>query len=314
MGTLVSLQVVAPADDASLPMPARQSIDEALGEFSRLERLMSTWIASSEVSAINAHAFERPVAVGPETFAVLERSRWAGDLSHGVFDITFEVMKGLWRFDHDLDGQVPDPGAVEARRVLVDYRDVALDATRREVRLRRPETRINLGGIAKGYAVDRAVQRLLRGGLVDFVVQAGGDLYAHGHKPDGSPWIVGVRDPRGPEGSFFGSLAVEDHAFSTAGDYERSFVRDGKRYHHILDPRTGYPATACRGVTVWASDAFTADAIDDAIFILGPAEGLALCERVAGCGAVIVDAANKVWVSPQLTSRFHQHRPPTDAL
>ncbi|RYE89091.1 MAG: FAD:protein FMN transferase, partial [Myxococcales bacterium] len=287
------------------------SLGAAFAEFHRLEGLMSTWIASSEVWAINDHGFERPVAVGPETFAVLERSRWASELSGGVFDITFEAMKGLWRFDHDLDGRVPDARDVAARRVFVDHRDVRLDAARREVRLRRPETRINLGGIAKGYAVDRAAQRLLAGGLTSFIVQAGGDLYVHGRKPDGSPWIVGVRDPRGPESSFFGSLAVEDHAFSSAGDYERSFLRDGRRYHHILDPRTGYPATASRGVTVWAPDAFTADAIDDAVFILGPDRGLALCEQLPSCGAVIVDADNKVWVSSRLTSLFHQHRPPT---
>jgi thiamine biosynthesis lipoprotein len=124
---------------------------------------------------------------------------------------------------------------------------------------------------------------------------------------------VGVRDPRGKdEQDFFALMEVEDHAFSTAGDYERAFVRDGKRYHHIIDPRTGYPATACRSVTVWAKDAFTADALDDAVFILGPEKGLQLIEATEGVGAVIVDAKNEVWVSKRLKDLVTQLRPPTE--
>jgi FAD:protein FMN transferase len=313
MGTTVNVQVIAPADQA-LSRPAVRSIDEAFLEIHRLERLMSTWIPESELSSVNAHAAERPVHVGPDALAVLRKSQWASEASQGAFDITFEVMHGLWRFDQDIDGKVPDAAQVADRRSAIDFRSVVLDEARSEVRFRRADTKINLGGIAKGYAIDRMARALLDGGLTDFIVQAGGDLYAHGHKPDGSPWIVGVRDPRGPEGSFFGSLAVTDHAFSTAGDYERSFVSGGKRYHHIIDPRTGYPATASRSVTVWAEDAHTADAIDDAIFILGPEQGLPLCEAVPGCGAVLVDANNKVWVSRRLEGVFQQNRPPTDGL
>jgi len=313
MGTSVSIQVFAP-DDAALPRPATRSIDDALKEIARLEQRMSTWIPESEVAQVNAHAAERPVRVGPDTRDVLVKSRWASEVSQGTFDITFEVMHGLWRFDHDLDGQVPERAEVEERRAKINYRDVVLDEARGEVRFTQPSTRINLGGIAKGYAIDRMARVLLDGGLRDFVVQAGGDLYAHGRKPDGSPWVVGVRDPRGPPESFFGSLAVEDHAFSTAGDYERSFIKDGQRYHHILDPRTGYPATAARSVTVWANDALTADALDDAIFILGPEQGMALCEATDGCGAVMVDAKNRVLVSRRIAPVFRQNRPPTDGL
>ena len=153
-----------------------------------------------------------------------------------------------------------------------------------------PHVRIGLGGIAKGYAVDKAAKVLLDAGLTSFYVQAGGDLYTRGVKPDGSPWQAGIRDPRGPEGDYFAMMPVSDHAFSTAGDYERSYVVDGKRYHHIIDPRTGYPATASRSVTIWAPTALLADEIDDAVFILGPEKGLALVESLDGVGAVIVDA------------------------
>jgi thiamine biosynthesis lipoprotein len=123
-----------------------------------------------------------------------------------------------------------------------------------------------------------------------------------------------VRDPRGPEGSFFALLAVTDHAFSTAGDYERSYVVNGHRYHHIIDPRTGYPAKASRSVTIWAKTALEADELDDAVFILGPEKGLDLVESQEGVGAVIVDAENKVWISKRLEGRLQVLRNPTDAL
>ncbi len=126
---------------------------------------------------------------------------------------------------------------------------------------------------------------------------------------------MGVRDPRGRDASdYFAMLEVEDHAFSTAGDYERGFVKDGRRYHHIIDPRTGFPATASRSVTIWASDAFTADAIDDAVFILGPKKGLKLVDSLDDAGAVIVDDHHTVWVSEQIKDKLHVLRPPTDGI
>jgi thiamine biosynthesis lipoprotein len=174
---------------------------------------------------------------------------------------------------------------------------------------------MSLGGIAKGYAVDAAARVLRAEGLEAFLVQAGGDLYVRGKKPDGARFRVGVRDPRGKDATdYFALLEVEDHAFSTAGDYERGFVKAGRRYHHIIDPRTGFPATASRSVTVWAPDAFTADAIDDAVFILGPEKGLALVESLDDVGAVIVDEHNKVWISRRLGDRLHMLRQPTDGI
>ncbi|HEX8793177.1 MAG TPA: FAD:protein FMN transferase, partial [Polyangiaceae bacterium] len=140
------------------------------------------------------------------------------------------------------------------------------------------------------------------------------DLFTHGEKPEGKPWQAGIRDPRGPEGDYFALMQVTDHAFSTAGDYERSYIVDGKRYHHIIDPHTGYPATASRSVTIWAPTALQADEIDDAVFILGPEKGLALVESIDGVGAVIVDAHNKVWVSKRLEGKVWPVHPPQDAL
>jgi thiamine biosynthesis lipoprotein len=291
----------------------RAAFDGATGEISRLEKLMTTWDPSSEVSRVNAAAGKGPVPVGAETFDIVRESLRASTLSDGAFDITFETLHGLWKFDEDLDPHPPGAAEVRARLGYLGFGHVKLDDRARTVFLDEAHVRIGLGGIAKGYAVDRASKVLVDAGVDAFYVQAGGDLYAHGAKPDGSPWLAGVRDPRGPDGDYFAMLPLTDHAFSTAGDYERAYLVGGKRYHHIIDPHTGYPATASRSVTIWAPTALLADEIDDAVFILGPEKGLALVESLDGVGAIIVDAQNRVWTSKRLEGRVRAVHPPRDA-
>jgi thiamine biosynthesis lipoprotein len=288
--------------------------DAATAEIRRLEKLMTTWDPASEVSQINDAAGQHPVVVGQETFDVIREAVHASEISDGCFDITFETLHGLWKFDQDLDPHPPTPADVKAKVKYVGYRHVKLDPAAHTVFLDESHVRIGLGGIAKGYAVDKAAKVLLDAGVTSFYVQAGGDLYTHGTKPDGSAWQAGVRDPRGPDGDYFVMMPVIDHAFSTAGDYERSYIVDGKRYHHIIDPRTGFPATASRSVTIWAPTALLADEIDDAVFILGPKKGLELVESLDGVGAVIVDARDHVWVSKRLEGKLRTVHPPKDGL
>lgn len=294
---------------------AYKKLEKALAEIRRLEALMTTWREDSEISKVNQAAGKQPVIVGPETFEVIEKSLSVANRSEGVFDISFEAMKDLWRFDENKVEEVPSQAEIDKGRALIDYRKIKVEKDKRSVFLEKPGMRISLGGIAKGYGVDAASKVLAAEGLTSFYVQAGGDLYVRGKKPDGSPYRVGVRDPRGTgPNDYFAMIDVTDHSFSTAGDYERSFLKDGKRWHHIIDPRSGYPARASRSVTVWAKDAFTADGIDDAIFILGPEKGLAICEEIDDCGAVVVDAKNKVWISKRLESKIQVLRDPTDGV
>jgi len=292
----------------------REAMTRALSEMKRLEAMLSEWRDDSEVGKINLNP-EQWVPVGPETFSVISRALAEGKASGGAFDITFQAMSDVWKFGSAADStpKVPSKAEVERRRALVDYRKVELDPAAQAVRLPRNH-KIGLGGIAKGYIVDRAVDVLKQAGVQAFLVQAGGDLYGAGRKPDGSPWISGIQDPRAPEGTSFATIELTDHAFSTAGDYARSYVVGKRRYHHIIDPRTGYPATASRSVTVWAEDATTADAIDDAVFILGPEAGLKLAEATPGVGVVIVDKNNKVWLSPRLQGQVRVSRPPSDGI
>ena len=295
---------------------SRQQVDEALNlafaEVERLEALLSVWKRGSDVWRLN-HAQGKPVEVSPETYEILERARWAGQVSDGAFDVTFHVLGDLWRFGGAAEKppRVPQRREVEQRLRLIDFRKLRLDAKKRSVRLP-GDMRVNLGGIAKGYVLERAAAVLASCGLASYMVQAGGDLLSAGRKPSGAAWKSGIQDPRGPRGAFFATLEFSDHAFSTAGDYARSYVVDGQRYHHILDPRTGYPARACRSVTVWATDALTADALDDAIFVLGPRRGLALAERTSKVEVVIVDNKNRVITSQRLADRLQMLRAPTD--
>lgn len=312
MGTHIAFAAyTTPATDAT---KIRQSFDAAIDEIKRIEALMTTWRPDSEVSRINAAAGKSAVKVSDETFAVIKESVHASEISEGTFDITFHTLHGLWKFDEDLDPHPPSEEAIRARLPFVGWRNIKLDETAKSVMLAKDKTQIGLGGIAKGYAVDMAAKVLDRAGLTSYFVQAGGDLFARGTKPDGTEWQAGIRDPRGPEGRWFAKLPLTNHAFSTAGDYERAYVVGGKRYHHIIDPRTGQPATACRSVTIWAPSALLADEIDDAVFILGPEKGMKLVESLDGVAAVIVDARNNVGVSKRLQGKLQVVGVPSDGI
>jgi len=312
MGThLAFAAFTTPAVDAS---KVRAAFDAAIAEIRRVEAVMTTWRPDSEISKINAAAGKAPVAVSDETLSIIKDSIHTSEISEGTFDITFQTLHGLWKFDEDLDPHPPADKDIKARLPFLGFKNIVVDDAKKTVMLAKDKTQIGLGGIAKGYAVDRAVAILEKAGLTSFFVQAGGDLFARGRKPDGSEWQAGIRDPRGPESKWFAKLPLSDHAFSTAGDYERSYIVGGKRYHHIIDPRTGYPATACRSVTIWAPSALVADEIDDAVFILGPEKGLKLVESLEGVGAVIVDAKNNVWVSKRLQGKVEVVGVPTEGL
>lgn len=308
MGT--AIEVTLWSDDEAAAVRGAQAV---FAEFRRLDAMMTTWTPDSEVSRINAAAGGKPVAVSDETFAVIARAVEVSKVSGGVFDITVGAFGGLWRFDQDMDGELPDPVEVKRRLRLIDWRAVTLDKKRHTVGIKRRGMKLTLGGIAKGYAVDRAAALLIEQGFVDFIVQAGGDMYVSGSK-GAAPWVVGIRDPRGPREQSFAIAPVRDHSFSTSGDYERGFVKDGIRYHHILDPRTGQPARATRSVTVMAKDAFTADAWSKVLFILGAAKAMPLVEKLPDFEAVFVDADNTVKISSGLKDRVTILRPPTPGV
>jgi FAD:protein FMN transferase len=296
------------ADEAG----ARAAFDAVFAEFERLEALMSTWRPASDVVRINAAAGIEPVRVDADVRNVLRQAKQISDWTEGTFDVTFGALTDIWKFDHDQDNTVPSEAAIRERLPLIDYRQITIDDRAGTVFLQRKGMKIHLGGIGKGYAVERGIQILRAAGLRDFLIQAGGDLYAGGHK-NGQPFRLGIQDPRGPDGKTFATIDLSDSTFSTSGDYARFFFKDGIRYHHILDVRTGQPARLCRSVTIAAASPVLADAVAKGVFILGPEKGMALVEKIPDLEAVIVTATNDVLVSSGLKDRFVMVAKPTDA-
>jgi thiamine biosynthesis lipoprotein len=290
---------------------ALSAFESVFAEFDRLENLLSVWQPGSDVVRLNEAAGTRPIPVAEDTRRVLAASAEAFALSQGSFDPTFGRLAEVWKFDHDRDNRVPTRKEIDARLAFVDGRKVEVDRPPGTAFVTRKGVRLHLGGIGKGFAVDRAVKMLRDLGLKDVMVQAGGDLFASGHR-EGRPWRLGIADPRDPA-TIFASLDVSDAAFSTSGDYERFFIAGGVRYHHIIDTRTGEPARGCRSVTVLAPTALTADWMSTAVFILGPLDGMALVERMPDVEAVIVTADNRVIVSTGLRARLRMLREPTDS-
>lgn len=308
MGSTLALTAWTPDERA-----AKAAFDEVFDESARLEALMSTWIPESEVSRINRAAGVEEVPASAEVREVLATARQISEWTGGKFDVTFGALSGLWRFDHDQNNRVPDMGLVRARLPLIDYRAIRVNDAAGTVFLARKGMSIHVGGVGKGYALDRAAGILRRRGLHDFIVQSGGDIYVSGLK-DGKPWRLGIQDPRGPANRSFAELDLSNGTFSTSGDYERSFLKDGRRYHHILDPATGEPARGTRSVTILANRALLADGLSTGVFLLGPEAGMALIERLPDVEGVIVSDRNEVLISSGLRGRLRIVAPPTDAL
>jgi len=298
---------------------AAKAVESVFKEMKRLDAEMTTWTDTSEVSKVNAAAGKKPVPVSAETYEVIERAQDISKKSGGVFDISVGAFKGLWRFDEDMNGSLPDPKDVKARLALIGYKDIVLDKKKKTVFLKRKGMSITLGGIAKGYAVDKCVAILKKAGFNDFMLQAGGDMYIAGRtagRKESEQWQVGIRDPRGKDGELFAGMPIENHSFSTSGDYERGFVKEGVRYHHILDPRDGQPARASRSVTIRAKDAFTADAWSKVMFIMGWKAGMDIIKKykLADFEVVWIDDKNEVHMTPEIEKELKIVKQPTPGV
>jgi thiamine biosynthesis lipoprotein len=296
MGTLVTISGVAMTEDV-----AHRAVDAGFKEVHRLEELLSTWRPTSELSRVNAAAGVRPVPVSRDTFEILKRSLAIAELTGGGFNVAIGPAVQLWSVTEQT--RVPDASELAAVRPLVDLSNLTLDEANRAVYLHKPGMRLDVGGIGKGFAADRAAAAMRVAGALAGVVALSGDITTFGRMPEGKKFVFGIQHPR-REDRVLGRIELEDEAISTAGDYERYFDRDGVRYHHILDPRTLQPARGCRSVTIVARDGTLADGLDTGIFVLGPERGMALIEQLPDVEGVIVDAQGKVHVSSGLASRF----------
>jgi thiamine biosynthesis lipoprotein len=292
MGTRCSVELWS--EDRQKGEAAIQSVFD---DMRRIDRLMSTWKEDTEISQVNREASRHPVKISEELFRLLQESVRYSELTHGAFDITYASVGYLYDFKK---GVHPDQKAIREALPGINWRHMVLDASKTTVFFERPGMRIDLGGIAKGHSVDKGIEILRTLGITRAMVNAGGDTRIIGDR-FGRPWVVGVRDPD-HEGKTFLKLPLTDTAFSTSGDYERYFDEDGKRYHHILDPKTGDSARKCRSVTVISGTATRTDALTKSVFIMGPEAGIEFINTLPDVDAVAVAPDGKVFYSRGLSA------------
>jgi FAD:protein FMN transferase len=279
----------------------KRVLDEALtAAFSRIteiEKVTDRFTGGSEVSAINRRKAPGPIPVSADMLRMLTISRAVSDLTGGAFDVTVAPLVDIWGFD--VGGRLPTPKEIERERARVDYHRVIIDEDLAQITLPDDSVRLDLGGIAQGYAAGE-IEKIIRDrGISGGVINISGDIIVIGDKM-GKPWRIGVQNPRDTN-KLVAVINAKDIAIVTSGDYERCFFVDGVRYHHILDPKTGYPARGCASVTVVTRDVALADALSTAIFVLGPEAGRTLAETIPGVDVLIVTDDGKRISTPGLS-------------
>ena len=290
MGTQVSIYFWH--DDQAT---ADRITEEVFNEVDRINALMSTYVEESRISEINRRAANEPIVAGDELFQLVRRSLDISVLTRGAFDITYDSVGQHYDFR---ERQRPDAETIAADREFIDYGLVELDDAAGTIRFLADGVRINLGGIAKGYAVERGVAVLKRRGVEHGIVTAGGDSRLLGDRR-GRPWVVGIRDPR-EEGQVAMQVPLEDEAISTSGDYERYFDEDGVRYHHIIQPSSGTPVEGVHSASVIGPDAVMTDALSTSVFVMGVDEGLKLIGCLPDYESIVIDADGEIFYSTGL--------------
>ena len=289
MGTLVSMTVEGPRRDV-----LEQGVNDAYREMSRLSDMMNHYNPDSVVSEINRRAGTQPVKAPRELMEVLRMAQRVSERSEGAFDITVGSLN-VWRFNPEKPG-IPTPDEIRRALPLVNFRHVILNEKNRTVLLQQPGMRIDLGGIAKLYILDAGMQALKQRGIKHAMVNGGGDVAVMG-KHRGRPWRIGIRHPRRDD-ALLGAVELTRGWVVTSGDYERYFFRDGKRYHHILDPRTGYPTEGPQQVTLVADDIVQVNGYSLAIMVRGQDWGRDLIARTPGLSGLIVSHDGEPRISP----------------
>lgn len=301
MGTAIRVEFWN--DNAADRRAADAAIGAVMGEMRRIDAAMSPFKPDSELSRINRDAARAPVPVSEEMFTLLARAIEFSKLTDGAFDITFAAVGSL--FDYR-NGTRPSAGQLAAAREAIGWQHLELDPRARTVRFARVGMRIDLGGFAKGYAVDNGAAILKARGVRHAIVTAGGDSRIVGDRR-GRPWTIGIRHPR-RAGEVIALLPLEDVALSTSGDYERYFEADGVRYHHVIDPRTGNSPDHVHSVSIIAPDGLTSEALSKCVFVLGVERGLEVVERFPGVDGVVVDSAGRLHFTTGLSDDVKRGR------
>ena len=319
MDTFCTITVVSPSRKE-----AKEAIEAGFTEIKRLEQLLNFFSADSEVTALNRASGREPVKVSRDTLDVIKKTVEIANYTDGAFDPTIGPLMRLWGFSNqNPNPSIPLEDKIKGALRFVDYKKIKINDMASQIFLEEKGMEIDLGGIAKGYAADRAIEAIKAKGIKAALVAIAGDIKTFGLKPDLQPWKIGIQNPRpkteknediipplakGGEGGLsediFASLYIKDKAISTSGDYQRFFIENGKRYHHILNPGTGYPAAGVISVSIIAPEGYMADGLSTGIFVLGPDKGIRLLESM-GIDGIIIDANKKIFFTKNLKGKIN---------
>lgn len=294
MGNRFELTAVATDEEF-----AQVSIEKAILEIRRIEALLTTFNNTSETAKINEAAGIEPVKVPQEVFDLISRSLKISSITQGAFDISYGSLdKRFWNFDQQMIS-LPDRATAKKMVRLINYKNIILDEERTTVFLKEKGMRIGFGGIGKGYAAERAKYILQREGIKSGVVNASGDLTAWGYQPAGRPWTIGIASPENIRHPF-STMSITDKAVATSGDYEKFVTIDGKRYSHTIDPKTGFPVSGIKSVTIICPNAEIADALATPVMVMGVKIGLDMINQLRDVACIIIDEAHKIYTSDNI--------------
>jgi thiamine biosynthesis lipoprotein len=290
MGSHFDISVVANSKEKG-----KEYIQIAIDEISRIERIISSWDSNSQTSLINSNAGLQPVIVDLELFDLIERSVSISKLTDGAFDISYASMDNIWKFDGSMK-TMPSEEVVKHSVAKVGFENIILEKSSRTVFLKMKGMKIGFGAIGKGYAADRAKKLLKDQGVLAGIINASGDMNTWGTQVDGSDWKVGIKNPLN-KNKIFATMPVSNGAVVTSGNYEKYVQLDGKRYSHIINPKTGYPSKGIVSASVFAPKAELADALATSVFVMGVDVGLDFIEQLKGVECILVDDSGKIHTS-----------------
>lgn len=296
MGSRFDITIVAKDS-----LTAERNIDTVIAEVTRIEYLISDWKPNTQISEINRNAGIAPVKVSAEVFALTERALHLSKVTNGAFDISFAAMDRIWKFDGSMT-QMPTPEAIKKSVEKVGYQNIILNKRNSSIFLKRKGMKIGFGALGEGYAADRCREMMLAKGIKAGIVNGSGDMSTWGKQPNGSNWTVGITNPM-KEDTIFAIVPLIKSAVVTSGSYEKFVVFNGKRYAHIINPVTGYPATGLCSVTVFGPSAEKANGFSTSIMVLGKAKGLKLIKRFPKYSCILIDDKGHISTSPNLNMK-----------
>ena len=296
LGTIIQLKVSG--------KNAEKAIEESVARLNEIDDKMSAFKNYSDISNINNNSGEDFQAVSEETFSLLKTSVKYSELTEGAFDPTIRPLVNLWGIGTDFEN-VPSQEGINKKVSLVNYKNIIFNKDNNSVKLLYKNQSVDLGGIAKGYATDVVKDILIRNKIKSGIIDLGGNIYVLGKKIDGTPWLVGIQDPFTPRGNFIGVLNASNKSVVTSGYYEKYFIKDGKKYHHIIDPLTGYPSESnIISATIISDKSIDGDGLSTGVYIMGQDKATKLIESIPGVDAIFITDEKKVYATSGIKYNF----------